>query len=61
MESRKLSEAAPIPSSREPRPYHPPTLTAYGSVGKLTQGGQFSAVDGNMTMMIDSPGQEMMP
>ena len=44
-------------SHRKAPPYHAPTLTAYGSVAKLTQSGGGSAVDGVNTMMIDPPGQ----
>ena len=42
-------------SHRKAPPYHAPTLTAYGSVAKLTQGGSGSFVDGvNETMMEPS-------
>ncbi len=36
------------------RPYHSPTLTAYGSVARLTQGGTGSFTDamGDMMMMM---------
>jgi hypothetical protein len=46
-------------SPRKPRAYHPPALTAYGSVAKLTQSGSGSAVDGVNTMMraVNPPGQ----
>jgi hypothetical protein len=37
--------------------YRPPVLTAYGSIAKLTQGGNFSETDGQNLMMIAPPGQ----
>jgi hypothetical protein len=61
MEKLKATGHAVPPESRRNAPlYHSPTLTAYGSVAKLTQGGSGSTTDGVNTMMIVPPGQEMM-
>ena len=56
MEKHKPTGHVLTPEShRKAPPYHAPTLTTYGSVAKLTQGGSGSAVDGvNETMMVPS-------
>jgi len=46
MEERETREPARSPSHQTLRPYHSPTLTAYGSVAKLTQGPGGSIPDG---------------
>ena len=46
MEKHKPTAHVLTPEShKKAPPYHAPTLTTYGSVAKLTQGGSGSAVD----------------
>jgi len=51
MEKRKMHEpAATPPTQRVPRSYRTPTLTAYGSVAKLTQSIPGSLAEGESGM-----------
>jgi len=59
MEKHKPTAHVLTPEShKKAPPYHAPTLTAYGSVAKLTQGGSGSQTDGANTMMI-VPGEPL--
>jgi len=59
MEKHKPTGHVLTPEShRKAPPYHAPTLTTYGSVAKLTQGGSGSQTDGANTMMI-VPGEPL--
>ena len=51
-------QRVPSASEQPAKAYRSPTLTAYGSVAKLTLGSGGSIVDTNQTMaMIQPPGQ----
>ena len=52
MEERQPIEPEAEPVSNTLRPYHSPTLTAYGSVAKLTQGPGGSIPDGTSGMVM---------
>lgn len=56
MEKRNTSEPVATPrTQRRPGAYHPPTLTVYGSVAKLTQGQAGSFTEGASGMLHSMP------
>ena len=55
MKERDSEHGTTPRSTKAPKAYHAPTLTAYGSIAKLTQSGAGSFTEGASGMSFDMP------